>query len=321
MRALVILFLILTSLGSALAHDLPSWNEGPTKTAILEYLTAVTRSDSPDFIPVTERVAVLDNDGTFWCERPDYASTMFQRSLLIRAMRQGKADSTQQPFKAWLDYNRDDLREFGWRDAYRIMNETFAGMPVTDFREAAQTFLDNHPHSEFKVRHTELYYQPMLELARLLEDHDFQVWVVTGAEQDFVRSYIEAACGIPPERVIGSWTPAVSDVVDGQVTLVRGAVQVYNGHEAKPGNIETRIGRRPVFSAGNSNNDMPMCLYSVTGQHRGLAIWIHHDDSEREYDYDRGTSRMDQLVKDHDSAHEVSMKNDWKRVWKRDLTR
>ncbi len=127
--------------------------------------------------------------------------------------------------------------------------------------------------------------------------------------------------GIPPERVIGSWTPAVGDVVDGQVSVVRGSVQVYNGHEAKPGNIETRIGRRPVFAAGNSNNDMPMCLYSVTGQHRGLAIWIHHDDSEREYDYDRSTSRMEQLVKDHGSAHEVSIKEDWNRVWKRDLKR
>ncbi len=173
------------------------------------------------------------------------------------------------------------------------------------------------------VQHTTTIYltQPMLELARLLEEHDFQVWVVTGAEQDFVRSYIEDAAGIPPERVIGSWTPAVGDVVDGQVSVVRGSVQVYNGHEAKPGNIETRIGRRPVFAAGNSNNDMPMCLYSVTGQHRGLAIWIHHDDSEREYDYDRSTSRMEQLVKDHGSAHEVSIKEDWNRVWKRDLKR
>lgn len=321
MRALVISLLMLILTGPVPAQDLAAWNESPVKAAILDYLADITDTAHPDFIPVAERVAVLDNDGTFWCERPDYPSTLFQRHLLVGLINQGLHDGTQQPYKAWIEYDRDDLREFGWRQAYEVMNEAFAGMPVTAFRDSARVFLDNNPHSDFKVRCTELYYLPMLELARLLEAHDFQVWVVTGAEQDFVRSYIEQASGIPPERVIGSWTPAVSEIADGEVTVVRGALQVYNGYEAKPGNIETRIGRRPVFAAGNSNNDQPMCLYAVTGARRGLAIWIHHDDQEREYSYDRGTDRMDQLVKKKENAFEVKMSRDWNQVFKAGLSR
>jgi len=319
-RALLALLLLLSS-AVATAAELPSWNEGAARTAILDYLAAVTDPDGPDFIPVPERVAVLDNDGTFWCERPDYASTLFQRGLLMSLAAQGKVDSSRQPYKAWIEYNKGDLRRFGWGEAYRQMNKAFAGMPVEAFRDSARVFLDRHPHSGFHVRNTELYYLPMLELARLLEDHDFQVWVVTGAEQDFVRSYIEEAAGIPPERVIGTWTPAVALIQEDMITLVRDSVQIYNGYEAKPGNIETRIGRRPVFAAGNSNNDQPMCLYAITGSRPGLAIWIHHDDEKREYDYDRGTDRMAKLVGKFGNACEVSIRRDWNRVFKEGVAR
>jgi hypothetical protein len=320
-RFSLVLIALFVCTGCSPIDPLSSWNEGEVKDAITTYLEAVTDPGHADFIPVPERVAVLDNDGTFWCERPDYPSSMFQRGLLTTFVQQGKVEADHEPYPAWVANDRDALRAFGWTSAYQEMNKAFAGMPVTAFRDSAQAFMNRTPHSEFQVRFTELYYQPMLELARLLEQHDFQVWVVTGAEQDFVRSYILAASGIPPERVIGSWTPAASDVVDGQVTVVRSDTQVNNGYEAKPGNIETRIGRRPVFAAGNSNNDFPMCLYAVSGQRRGLALWIHHDDEAREYDYDRGTSRLAELTASHTAAFEVSMENDWLRVFKEGIGR
>jgi phosphoserine phosphatase len=322
--ALIILLkaaLLLILAAPAAAADLALWNDGPVRTDILDYLAAVTDPDHPDFIPVAERVAVLDNDGTFWCERPDYASTMFQRSLLISMIDQGKVDGARAPYPAWRAYDRDALRAFGWSEAYRRMNMAFAGMPVATYRDSATAWLDRHPHSEFQVRHTELYYRPMLELARLLEANGFQVWVVTGAAQDFVRSYIEQAAGIPPERVIGSWTPARTVLENDTITVVRDSVQVYNGYQAKTANIETRIGRRPVFAAGNSNNDHPMCLYAVTGPRRGLALWIHHDDREREYDYDRGTDRIRRLTEQHPDAHEVSIRRHWRRVFREGITR
>ena len=315
MRTLLVLVFLLLS-GPVCADPLPSWNDGPVKEAITAWLVAVTDPAEADFIPEAERVAVLDNDGTSWCERPDYASTRFQVSLARSMAAQGKVDPDSMPFKAWFADDRDALREYGFSQAYIEMNAVFAGMPVTAYRDSARAWLDRTRHSRFGVPYTNLYFAPMLELKDLLEEHGFQVWIVTGAAQDFVRSFIEQATGIPPERVIGTWTtPVYEEAEDGSVTMVRGAVQTYNGHENKPAHIEQRIGRRPVFAAGNSNNDQSMCRYAVTGPRRGLAIWIHHDDHEREYDYDRSTKRIAELCERHPRAFEVSIKRDWTRVF------
>ncbi len=300
---------------SALADTLPSWRDTPVREAILDWLTAVTDEEGPDFIPVPERIAVFDNDGTSWCERPDYGPTAFQVHLARSLAARGQIDGTAMPFAAWFADDRDALRAFGWSEAYVQMNAAFAGMPVTAYRDSARAWLARERHPRFGVPHTDLYYRPMLELMRLLEGRGFQVWIVTGGAQDFVRSYSEAVVGIPPERVIGSWTqPVYVKNDDGTVTIVRGDAQVYNGHEHKPANIEARIGRRPVFAAGNSNNDEPMCRYAVTGARRGLALWIEHDDAEREYAYGR-PGRMGALCDDHPAAHAVSMKRDWAQVF------
>jgi hypothetical protein len=131
-----------------------------------------------------------------------------------------------------------------------------------------------------------------------------------------MRSFLEDATGVPPERVIGSWTGAVAHLDDGEVKLVRGETQTYNGHEAKPANIETRIGRRPVLCVGNSDNDQPMCRWTVTGPGRSLALWIHHDDEAREYAYDRGTDDMRELIRERPNAWEVSIQRDWGRLYR-----
>jgi len=306
------ILLVLFITGAALAGDLPSWSDTPVKQAIFDYLEAVTTVGSPDFIPEPERVAVFDNDGTYWCERPNYPSTLFQAHLLRRLAENGVVDGSQMPFKAWIADDRDALKKYGWKESYREMNASFGGMPVQAFRDSARAFMDRSEHPEYHVPFAQLYYAPMHELAALLLDHGFQLWVVTGSEQDFMRSFLEDATGVPPERVIGSWTPAVSTEEGKEIKIVRGTVQVYNGHAAKPGNIETRIGRRPVFCVGNSNNDQPMCRYAVTGQRRGMALWVLHDDPDREYKYDRGTDRMADLVGESDHAWKISMTKDWK---------
>ena len=316
MRILTLVVLLLTVAPCALAADpLPSWHEGEVKTAILAWVEAVTAAAGPDAIPVAERIAVFDNDGTSWCERPDYGSTAFQVSLARSLAARGAVDAGTMPFKAWFADDIDALREFGWSEAYAQMNAAFAGMTVAAYRDSARAWLDRTTHPRFAARRTELYYQPMLELMRLLEARGFQVWIVTGSAQDFVRSFSEDVVGIPPERVIGTWTQATyvkND--DGTVTLLRGETQFDNGYERKPANIEARIGRRPVFAAGNSNNDEPMCRYAVTGPRRGLAIWIRHDDAEREYAYGR-PGRIGELCDEHPAAHAVSMQRDWARVF------
>ncbi len=315
-----ILFFTLAT-GAAFADDLPSWNDTPVKQVIFSYLEAVTTAGSPDFIPTAERVAVFDNDGTFWCERPSYPSTLFQAHLVRQLAHDGVIDGDQMPFQAWIANDKKALKKYGWKESYREMNAAFAGMPVTAYRDSARAFMDRSLHPEYQVPFAQLYYTPMHELANLLKDHGFQLWVVTGSEQDFMRSFLEDATGVPPERVIGSWTPAVATREGKEIKVVRGAVQVYNGHEAKPGNIETRIGRRPVFVVGNSNNDQPMCRYGVTGKRRGLALWVWHDDSKREYEYDRGTNHIAELVKEHADVWRISMSEDWKVLFRDDIKR
>jgi len=307
--------LALAGPAAGLEDPLPSWNEGVVRSAIIDWLAAVTDPQHEDYIPVPERIAVLDNDGTSWCERPLYAPTSFQVDLARSFAAKGVVDGEAMPFKAWFVNDRAALREFGFNEAYRQMNAVFAGMPVAAYRDSAQAWIERNRHPRFQVPATDLYYLPMLELKALLESKDFQIWICTGAAQDFVRSYSEEVLGIPPHRVMGTWTqPVYEETADGTAILVRGSEQNYNGHENKPATIETRIGRRPVFAAGNSNNDYYMANQAVTGPRRGLAIWIHHDDEVREYEYGR-PGKIGELCEKHPAAFEVSMKRDWGKIF------
>jgi hypothetical protein len=318
-RHLMLPLLLLVALAARAADPLPSWREGPARTAILDFLDAVTDPAGADFVPARERVAVIDNDGTFWCERPEYVPTAFQVQLMASRAAAGVVSPDSMPYRAWLAGDRDALREYGYDEAYQALIRSFAGMSVEAFADSARAFLARQRHERFGVPPTELYYLPMLELHGLLAAHGFQVWVVTGGEQGFVRSYLEAVVGIPPERVIGSWTPPVyHEEQDGTVRMLRGDEQVYNGHEHKPANIQLRIGRRPIFAAGNSNNDQAMCRWSATGPQRSLSLWIRHDDDVREYAYDRGTDRIAALAAEHPRVVEVSMARDWARVFARE---
>jgi len=315
MRTLFLLCPLLMLATNLWAGTLPSWRESAVKEAIIVWLAAVTDPAGPDFIPAADRIAVFDNDGTSWCERPNYGSTDFQVSLARSLAAAEKIDGEAMPFKAWFDGDRAALRKFGYGKAYQEMNAAFAGLPVTAYRDSARSWLERTRHRRFDVPLTDLYYPAMLELKDLLIAAGFQVWIVTGAAQDFVRSFSEEVLGIPPGQVIGSWTQPVYSEVDGIGVLVRGAEQNYNGHENKPASIEARIGKRPVFAAGNSNNDQAMLRWAVTGPYRALGIWIHHDDEQREYAYDRSTNKIAGLVRDHAAAWEVSIKDDWVRVF------
>ncbi len=191
----IVLLVLLT--GFAHADELPSWNETPVKQAILDYVKAVTTPGSEDFVPQPERVAIFDNDGTFTCERPNYASTLFQAGLVRSLIAKGKIDDAKMPFKAWNAFDKDALKKYGWKAAYQEMNAAFGGMPVAAFRDSARAFMDRYVHPRYRVLLPRLYYAPMLELADLLTGHGFQLWVVTGSEQEFMRSFLEDATGVP----------------------------------------------------------------------------------------------------------------------------
>jgi phosphoglycolate phosphatase-like HAD superfamily hydrolase len=300
---------------AAAADPLPSWREGPVKTAVLDWLAAVTLENGPDYIPPAERIAVFDNDGTSLCERPHGGSSTFQKDLVRSLVREGRIDPERMPFSAWLADDRDALRAYGWSRAYADMNAGFAGMTLEAYRDSARAWIDRNPHPRYGVLLPDLYYRPMRELMELLESRGFMVWIVTASTQDFARSFAPDALDIPPGQVIGTWTEPEYREVDGRPLLLRSAVQHDNGHENKPGAIATRIGRRPVFAAGNSNNDHAMLNWTLAGPRRALALWIHHDDDAREYAYDRGTDRIAALMGSHANGHVVSMRRDWARIF------
>lgn len=299
----------------AAPDPLPSWRDGNTKEAILGWLSAVTDTTGGDFVPLGDRIAVFDNDGTSWCEEPHNNSTAFQVSLARSRAAAGQIDAEAMPYRAWFADDRQALRSFGWGKAYQGLNDAFAGMLTTAYRDSARSWLKRNRHERFDLPLTDLYYAPMLELKDLLITNGFQVWIVTGSAQDFVRSFSETVLGIPPGQVIGTWTQPRYSVVDGVGVLKRGSQQNYNGYENKPASIETRIGKRPIFAAGNSNNDQPMMNWCVTGTYRGLALWIHHDDDVREYAKNRGTDKVAKLAAARAKVVEVSMKKDWRRIF------
>lgn len=315
-RLIIAVLMLAAAALPAAADDLPSWAAGPVRTAILAWVEAVTDPGHPDFIPEPERIAVFDNDGTSSCERPANLARGFHRDYLRDMARRGEIDGEAMPLSAWIADDRQALRDFGYREAYDARNAAFAGMEVGAFADSVTAWVARNRHPRFGVPYTELYYRPMAELRELLAAHGFQVWIVTGSTQGVIRAISEAAIGVPPERVIGSFSMMeyrVDEKGTGQV--VRAADQVSNTYEAKPAHIENRIGRRPVFAAGNSNNDEPMSRYALTGERRGFALWIHHDDAVREYEYDRSTNRIAALVQQKTDAHEVSIRRDWVRVF------
>ena len=243
---------VLSNAEASSKDPLPSWNEGPTKQALVDFVARTTSTPgSPDFVPEPERIAVFDNDGTSSCERPRSLTSRCQLALLRNRAERGEIDGDAMPVSAWLAEDRDALRAYGWSEAYRGRNAAFAGIEVTAFADSVRAWVAGSAHPRFGVPYDDLYYPPMAELRNLLASHGFEVGIVTGSTQGVIRAISEGAIGVPPERVIGS-TSAMEYVVgeDGVGRVVRAVDQVSNTYENKPPNIVTRIGRRPVFAAG-----------------------------------------------------------------------
>jgi phosphoglycolate phosphatase-like HAD superfamily hydrolase len=294
---------------------LDSWNDGPTKTAIVDFVRRVT-SQGPDFVASEARVAVFDNDGTLWCEKPMYIQLDF---LLRRFKEQAEEDPSlrdQQPYKAaysgdlqWLGdavtkhYQGDDtdlkpLMGAILRAHHEITVEEHAGRVSAFFAEAT--------HPTLGRPYTSCGYTPMVELLRYLESNGFMCYIVSGGGRDFMRPVTHALYGIPPERVVGSSVGLVFR--DGHLYTTDQPEFLDDG-PIKPVRLWSRIGRRPILAAGNSNGDIEMLEFS-----RGLRLLVRHDDSDREFDYTAGAEKSLELA-GSGGWTVVSMKNDWTTVF------
>lgn len=263
---------------------LPSWRDGATKTAILDFVRSVTEPGEA-FVPPEERVATFDNDGTLWCEKPMYPQADF---LVRRWAEQVKADparAADQPWKAvaegdraWLATATDHLPEL-----VKGVTEAYDDITTAAFEEHVRAFFDEAKHPTLGVPYTGVAYRPMVELLELLSEHGFTVYICSAGGRDFVRVISQEMYGIPRERVIGSGTTL--EYRDGEVVRTRGVEQPIDDGPGKPVHIWTRTGRTPLFAGGNADGDAHML-----GTAR-FALLVHHDDAEREFAYDAGAEQ------------------------------
>ena len=271
--------------------DLPAWNEGAARDAILEFVAAVTDETSESFVPVEERVAVFDNDGTLWVEKPTYTQVFFMMDQIRELSPQHPDWATTQPYRAVIDGDMEALHALDHDALLDLLAASHTGVTQSEFEAAVADFFASATHPRFDRPFQTLVYQPMVEVIGYLEDNDFTVYIVSAGGLDFMRGAAEEIYGIPPERVIGTSVVMEYQYDDGTADFVRQAeiVPPMNDRAGKPVTIQRFIGRQPIIAFGNSDGDIEMLEYTMAQERTALALLVHHDDADREYDYDTGT--------------------------------
>ena len=299
---------------------LPSWNEGPARSAILDFVARVTDEDGPDFVPPPERIATFDNDGTLWCEQPLQVQVFFAQQRLKGLAEEYPTLAERQPFKAFLEHDLKTIHELGKKGVFEVAFEVHAGMTTEEFIPVARDWLATARHPELGRLFARCTYQPMVELLDFLRTSGFKTFIVSGGGIEFIRAFSEQAYGIPPEQVVGSSLKLRFELRDGHGVLVKESeLNSFDDREVKTQNIGLHIGRRPILAFGNSDGDLAMLRYTSSGEGARLALLLHHDDADREFAYDR-EFRLSPLVEALDKAEDygilvVGMKDAWNRVF------
>jgi hypothetical protein len=311
----------------AWTDPLPSWNSGPAKKAIIDFVKKTTEKGSPNFVPPEARIATFDHDGTTWVEQPMPTALVYALERLSAVVEKKPELKNIEPFKTVLSGNREAMGRFTERDIYVILAVTVTGMTVDEFDNHVKQWLATAKHPRFQRLYTDLTYQPMLEVMKLFRLSGYKNYFVTGSGQDFVRAYSERIYGIPPERVIAT----VGGIKygydsDGRPILTREPRLLFDTHGARKAEaIHIVIGRRPYAAFGNSTGDREMLEYSWAGDGARLPMLVLHDDATREYAYGPAQGLPHTKVGSfthalYDEAKKndwmvISMKTDWKRIF------
>ena len=308
------------------SDPLPSWNAGPARDAIVKFLHATTDATSPSFVPLAERIATFDQDGTLWVEHPVYTQLVYCFDR-VPALVKAKPDLAKvEPFRTVLTGNREAIAKLGLESLIKIVAATLTGMDVDTFRNDVAKWIEEARDPRWKRPYTELVYQPQIELLKYLRSVGYRTFIVTGGGQDFVRAYAERVYGVPPEQVVGT-AGAVSYQygAKGPVLIKEPKLLLNDDNAGKPEGIHLMIGRRPFFAFGNSTGDRQMLEYTKASAGVRLAMLVLHDDGAREYAYGPARGLPDTKVGRfppdlYDEAKRdgwivVSMKNDWKRIF------
>jgi phosphoglycolate phosphatase-like HAD superfamily hydrolase len=322
LTSFVIVGILASLCTSALAQTdpLPSWNDGAVKKSITDFVARVT-TQGEGFVPVAQRIATFDNDGTLWIEQPYYFQLAFAIDRIKAMAPQHPEWKTKQPFKALLDGDKQALAAAGKDGLLQIMAVTHSGMTAEDFTKTVIDWTQTARHPRFNRPYTELVYQPMLELLAYLRANGFKDFIVSGGGVEFMRPWTERVYGIPPEQVVGSSGEVKFQTrADGKPELLKiGKIEFIDDGPGKPVGINRFIGRRPIFAFGNSDGDLAMLQWTMAGDGPRFAGLVHHTDATREYAYDRD-SKVGKLDQALDEATVkgwtvVDMKSDWKAIF------
>ncbi len=301
--------------------SLSSWNEGKSKQAIIDFVTKTTTEGNPDFVPAEDRIACFDNDGTLWSEQPMYFQLAFaidQVKLLAPKHPEWK---TKQPFKAIMEGDMKTALSGGEKALIQLLMASHTNMTTDAYAKSVANWIATATHPVTKKHYNEMVYQPMVELLDYLRDNGYKTFIVSGGGIDFMRVWAEKAYGIPSYQVVGSSVKTKYEVgADGKPFLMKLPELNFNDDkEGKPVGIHQHIGKRPVFTAGNSDGDYQMLDYTTSGAGPRFGLIVHHTDDVREVAYDRD-SHIGQLAKGLDDATKnnwliVDMKLDWKKIY------
>ncbi|MCK5729639.1 MAG: haloacid dehalogenase-like hydrolase [Draconibacterium sp.] len=291
------------------------WNESSVKTSIITFVESVTDENSSDFVPVKERIAVFDNDGTLWNEKPLYIPIEFEIDYIKSKYNSNPEWEENNLYKGLAEGDLAVMKDYNTFDLISQLFAVHNGQLQQDYFDACHSFLNNNKDRKFNKPFKEMVYSPMVELVHYLHANNFKVFIVTGGEITFLRTVSEEIYNIPMENVIGSNVVLEYKSDEKGDYLVRtGKVNSANDKHIKPTNIELHIGRKPIFAAGNSDGDYEMMEYTLSGNSPSMAILVHHDDKEREYVYMHGTEKAFQDA-DKNGWHVVSMKSDFKEIF------
>jgi phosphoserine phosphatase len=302
------------------ADPLPSWNEGKARQSIVDFVRKVTNGGGPDFVPVAERIAVFDNDGTLWAEQPMYFQALFAFDRIKALASQHPEWRHREPFASVLRGDPQAALAGGEHALVEMVMATHAGTTTEEFDRIVRDWVAGARHPKTGRLYTEMVYQPMLELLAYLRANGFKIFIVSGGGIEFMRPWAERVYGVPPEQVVGSSIKTKFELRDGRPVLVRlPEINFVDDKEGKPVGIQHHIGRRPIAAFGNSDGDLQMLEWTAAGNGARLCLYVHHTDAEREWAYDR-QSHIGRLDKGLDEARArgwtvLSVKDDWKRVF------
>ena len=308
------------------ADPLPSWNDGPAKQAIVDFVRKTTDAASPQFVPPAERIATFDQDGTLWVEQPMYAQVMFALDRVKEVVKARPALAAEEPFKTVMSGDRAAIARLTGEDLVKIVGVSQAGLDLEAFHEVVRAWARTARHPKFQRPYTELVYAPMVEAMKYLRANGYRTYIVTGGGQEFVRAFAQSVYGVPPEQVIGTMFKVDYAVRDGKPELTNAPALFFNDDkDGKPVGINMVIGRRPQAAFGNSDGDRQMLEWTTAGAGPRLGMLVLHDDAQREFAYGPAAGlpathvgTFTQALYDEAKAKGwtvISIKSDWKRVF------